>query len=321
VLSPRSLTTLLIVTFEAALTVLPPLALAGVLAAAGPPGGPAGRPEVSTSGPAPASRPAPGPRLASTPVRDTHIASTHGCTDLPFDPRGCTWNKAGVNGTVLLAGDSAAYAVADGVVLAATRLGMSTVVSARSGCPFLTLNSTGHKIYDCPSWQRQLLSYALDTRPDVVVIANRSSGYTRPESGWRTVIDTHGRVAKNGNAVSLYESALNDLVRRLSAAGIRSVVLQNAPEPAGQTSGTGSFSPAATIANRTVAALAESSVASAYPGTVLYDPIPVLCPTGICPLSTRGAKRYRDQWHLTREGSLLLTTSLAVAIHRADTRR
>jgi hypothetical protein len=242
---------------------------------------------------------------------------THGCTDRLFDPNRCTWNQAAASGTVLLVGDSAAYAVADGVIVAASRLGMSTVVNARSGCPFLTLNTTGHKTHDCPSWQRQLLSYALDTRPAVVVIANRSTGYTRPESGWRTVIDNQGAVANTDNAARLYESGLNDVVRMLRAAGIGTVVVQNAPEPGQETAGTGSFSSATSIANRSRAARAEAVVVSANPGAVLYDPIPVLCPSGVCPLSARGTNLYRDSWHLTREGSLLLTSSLVEPIHKA----
>jgi hypothetical protein len=242
---------------------------------------------------------------------------TQGCTDQPFDPDRCTWNKVGANGTVLVVGDSEAYAVADGVIVAATRLGMSVVVSARSGCPFLTLSTTGHKTHDCRSWQRQLIRYALATRPAVVVIANRSSGYTRPESGWRTVIDNQGRTASSANATRLYGAGLSELVGMLRAAGSVSVVVQNAPEPGQHTAGTGSFSPAESIANRSRAEQAEALVVSANPGAVLYDPIPALCPSQTCPLSARGANLYRDSWHLTREGSLLLASSLVDAIRAA----
>jgi hypothetical protein len=307
----RAISVLIVATVDVALTVVPPLALAGMLVST--PGA------ASASSPASTSAPSAKPGLASTSVRDNHLAMTQGCTDALFDPDRCTWNKGAVNGTVLLLGDSEAYAVADGVVAAATRLGMSTVVSSRSGCPFLTLNSTGHKTRDCPAWQGQMLRYALDTRPAVVVIANRSSGYTRPESGWRTVMDNQGRVADSANAMSLYESGLNDLVSTLRSAGIGSVLVQNAPEPGQQTAGTGSFSSAASIANRSRAARAEALVVSANPETVLFDPIPALCPSGLCPLSTKGANLYRDHWHLTRDGSLLLASSLVGAIHRADT--
>jgi hypothetical protein len=58
-------------------------------------------------------------------------------------------------------------------------------------------------------------------------------------------------------------------------------------------------------------------VVLAHPGTALYDPIPALCPSGICQFVGKGASVYLDNNHLTREGSLLLSSSLEVAIQEA----
>ena len=262
-----------------------------------------------------------------------HVAMSRGCTDQPFDASVCTWNNGGANGKVLLVGDSQAYAHADGVIAAAAQLGMSTTVSSRSGCPFSTVDTTGGKPYDCPSWQQQLLKYALDTRPNVVVIANRGSGYTRPEIGWRTFIEKDGTVASVATATSLYQSGLNDVVKSLREAGIGVVIFQDIAEPDRLDQGTSilrlilpatgpnSFDPTTAIANRARAAKAEAAVASANPGTVLYDPIPTLCPSGECPLTIEGASLYLDTAHLTREGSLLLTRSLKEAIQQAAQER
>ena len=107
------------------------------------------------------------------------------------------------------------------------------------------------------------------------------------------------------------------------------MVFQNIPEPdvAVQVTsilqrvlpavGSHSFDPTTSIANRARAEQVEAAVASANPGTVLYDPIPWLCPSGECPVTIDGASVYQDTWHLARYGSLLLTPSLKDAMQRA----
>jgi len=284
-----------------AATVLTPLAFAGMLLV----GAQAGWliwPSAATSG-------------QYDPGVYDHVAMSRGCTDQPFNPDLCTWENAGANGRVLLVGDSQAYAYADGVIEAAAQLGMSTTVGSRSQCPFSTLGIMGPKAFDCPSWQRQLLKYALDTRPDVVVIANRSPSYTGSET------DT-----------SLYESGLDGVVKALREAGIGVAILQDIPNPRSvdqvsilrrifPVAADSSFESTATIAERASAAKAEAAVASANPGTVLYDPIPWMCTSRGCPLTIGGASVYLDPAHLTRYGSLLLTPSLKDAIQQAAQER
>lgn len=303
-------------------TVLPPLALAWML-------GVGARSQWWMQWPA-----------SATSVAADHLAMSQGCTDQPFNPALCTWNKGAANGTVLLAGDSQAYAAADGVIAAATRLGMSTTVSSQSRCPLSTLD-TAKASYGCPGWQQQMLAYALNTRPDVVIIANRSSGYTRPDAGGGAAGDAaQGAVASPASGAGaaspaaaasarLYASGLNDVLRTLRAARVGVVVLQGIPEPAILENHTSilrrflpiatpvSFDPAAGIAGHLPWSDAEAVVAAANPGTVLYNPLPALCPTRTCPLVERGASVYLDTDHLTREGSLLLTASLGAAIQKA----
>jgi peptidoglycan/LPS O-acetylase OafA/YrhL len=259
--------------------------------------------------------------------QDNHVAYEH-CTDQPFDPGKCTWNQGLTGGQVLLAGDSQAYAAADGVIEAAQSLGMSTVVSSRSGCPVSSLDTTGDKPYDCPSWQRQVLDFALSTKPRAVVIANRSTGYTN--SGWRTTISEDGAVANSTNAVSLYAAGLTDAVRELRAAGIPVIILQNIPEPdqveaqpslfrrAFPPTTSSAFDPADTLARRAPVALVEGSIAGEHPGTVVVDPVKVLCQTDACPMERDGEPIYLDPLHLTREGSLLLSPTLADAISQVS---
>jgi hypothetical protein len=258
---------------------------------------------------------------------------SRGCTDQPFNPALCYWGVEGSNGTVLLAGDSQAYSYADGVIDASAILGMGTVVSSRSGCPLSIFAASDVDSYSCPAIQTQWLDYALRTRPEVVVIANRSTGYTRPELGWRKLMDEEGALASTASdAANVYERGLDGVVKALTQAGIGVVILQNIPEPDRLQSNPSilrrllpsddptSFDPVNTLAQRAGAAEAEEKVVAGNQGVILYDPFPVLCPpvnahTDTCPLMENGKSIYLDTWHLTRAGALLLTPSLAEAIN------
>jgi hypothetical protein len=206
---------------------------------------------------------------------------------------------------------------------------MNTVVSSRSGCPFSTIDTTGTKPLDCRSWQQQALLYALKTKPNVVVVANRSSGYTRPESGWRTFIDANGKAATRDNAVTIYEIGMKDVTKRLRDNGIGVVILQDIAEPERLEGNSSilrrllpvhsvSFDPEMSIAKRSRAADAEAMVAYSNSGIILYDPIPVLCRDRVCAILTPTGKRiYLDNWHLTRDGALQLAPSLEEALREA----
>ena len=264
--------------------------------------------------------------------KEDHAAVSRGCTDTPFDPEGCSWRRAGATDTVLLVGDSQAWSWADGVIEAAARLGLDTVVSSRSGCPFASVDTTGTKPLDCRTWQRETLAYALKTHPRVVVIANRSSGYTRPELGRRTVLDENGRPATAEAAQGLYEAGLDDVVGALRRAGVGVLVVQGIPEPprAGiedrssilrllvPPPGRDPFDPVPSALNRAKATEAESRVSAGNPGTVLYDPIPSLCPGGACPWTSGGKSIYLDSSHLTREGATSLAGSIGDVIREAS---
>ena len=81
------------------------------------------------------------------------------------------------------------------------------------------------------------------------------------------------------------------------------------------------FDPAPSLVKRARAANAESRVAAGNPGTVLYDPIPLLCPAAACFWTTGGRSVYLDSSHLTREGSIFLADSLGDAVRAAAASR
>ena len=264
-------------------------------------------------------------------LRAQHAAVKADCVNTDIDPVGCRFGPANANGTVLVLGDSQAYAVADGVINAASALGYDTVVSSRTGCPFLGRESSGTNDNPCRPWQQSALAYALSSSPAAVVIANRSAGYVHPEWGWRTAATDEGNSATSvTQAATLWEEGVESVVAPLRAAGIPVVVIAAVPEMPEFTDQRSLFSQAfgsrayevpreQSIQDRKPALDAEEQVAKRHPGTLIFDPVPVLCPTETCMSAVDGVLRYQDETHLTVEGSLLLSPGVQVILGKALT--
>jgi hypothetical protein len=234
---------------------------------------------------------------------------------------------------ILLVGDSQAYAWADGVIPAAKKLGYAVVVSSISGCPFGSLNSTGNHVVNCKSWQSEVLNYALKEKPDLVIIANLSSGYTMPESPWRTLIDENGVPANSQNANWLYFDSLFDVVLPLKEKNIPVLIIQNIPSPpipvptgakAGKTifsrylsssAGPQMFSGYESVKHSERSRAVETNL-SIDVGVNLYDPFRYLCNPGIsqCRSFVNGFPIYLDGAHLTAQGAASLAKSLQDSI-------
>jgi hypothetical protein len=107
------------------------------------------------------------------------------------------------------------------------------------------------------------------------------------------------------------------VVGRLQDAGIRVVLAEPIPEPSYEVAPSGLIhlgreraSTADAQAWRAPAVALDASVADSHPGTLLYDPLPVLCDGNSCPDIADGAFLYADPRHLSVTGSLLLAPSL-----------
>ena len=262
-------------------------------------------------------------------LRAQHAAVKADCVNTDIDPVGCRFGPANATGTVLVLGDSQAYAIADGVINAASALGYRTVVSSRTGCPFLGRESSGTNDNPCRPWQKAALAYALSSQPDAVIIANRSAGYVHPEWGWRTAAtDSGGAATSVKQAAELWEQGIEDVVAPLREAGIPVIIIAAVPEMPEFTDQRSLFSQAfgsrayevprkQSVQDRAPALDAEEAVAARHPGTFVFDPIPVLCPTEICSSAVDGVLRYQDETHLTVDGSLLLAPGVQGILQKA----
>ena len=262
-------------------------------------------------------------------LRSQHAAVRAGCVNIDLEPERCRFGPTSGIGTVLLAGDSQAYALADGVIAAAEQIGYDTIVTSHTGCPFLARESSGVHNYPCRDWQRSIVDYALEERPDVVVIANRSAGYVHPEWDWRTAArDDGGRAESVDEAATLWRAGLEPIVSTLSDAGIPVVIFAAVPEMTGYTDRTSLLSQAIgsqdfeisrqeSEADRRPALDVEQALADRYPGVSVFDPIPELCAEDSCTAARDGAPVYQDETHLSVDGSLMLADGLARTLKQA----
>jgi hypothetical protein len=258
-------------------------------------------------------------------LRSDHIAIKAGCVNVPLTVDTCVFGPAHAP-QILLAGDSQAYAVADGVIAAATSLGYSTQVASRTGCPFLGVPSSGTHDIPCQAWQSDVLAYAKAHRPAMVIIANRSTGYVHPEIRWRTVARPDGgRASSITEATALYRTALSTVLTRLSSEHIPVIVLNAVPDMKGyvdrtslaaQAFGAADFgkSLSSLASQREPAMAVESSLASSIAGVSMVDPFPSLCSDRECWARKGGDPWYQDEQHVSVLGALRLEEPIRQAI-------
>lgn len=257
-------------------------------------------------------------------LRSQHAAVKAGCVNTDLDPVHCRFGAPDARGTILLAGDSQAYAVADGVIAAVQRLGYDVVVTSHTGCPLIARAVSGDHNYPCRSWQDSIVEYATTQKPAAVIIANRSAGYVHPEWDYRTAARDDGSAATSvSEAVGLWRKGLTPVVRDISAAGVPVMIVAAIPEMTGyevRTSVLGGVgdpfevSRADSEADRKPALDVEQSLADRFAGVTVFDPNPSLCTSTTCAADGPDGPIYQDETHLSLRGSLLLTDRLTEAL-------
>jgi peptidoglycan/LPS O-acetylase OafA/YrhL len=246
------------------------------------------------------------------------------CTDNEFSPADCTFNGSNQH-LALLVGDSQASAMATGIIQSLKSMGYRTLLSSRSGCPFLMSDTTGTKELDCPAWQSEILRYISLEKPELLVVANRSSGYTNLSPTWRTFTGPGGP-AKSATVDAMYGSALREMMRSLTPQGIKVVLIQNIPEPHGIPTNNSlfhlafpqqipkNFEKETSWRRRERAAKVERNVDEENRNLYLFDPYSALCRQSLCTYRVGKNFVYADPNHLSPYGSRLLSTEFAAQV-------
>jgi peptidoglycan/LPS O-acetylase OafA/YrhL len=255
---------------------------------------------------------------------DSHLLARAGCVDEAFNPSKCSWNVSQSKGSVLLVGDSQAYAAADGVQLAANKLQLNFVGASASGCPFLQTDTTGDKPINCLNFQSSILEYIQSAKPEYVIIANRTTGYMDPSAGWRTFLNSEGKPAKDASeAAEIYSNKLFEISTKLNSLGAKVILFQNIPEPTEVGNPQSIFQYIflrnyykngiiSTLQFNSTARSIEESFAKK--GLIsLYDPSVQICGNS-CSDKINIKGKYMDSCHLSTKESLNLASSIESVI-------
>jgi peptidoglycan/LPS O-acetylase OafA/YrhL len=266
--------------------------------------------------------------------QDTRLAVTAGCGDehgVSVLPPECTFRVDGSTGTILLIGDSHAASAADGVVAAGHRLGYDVAVWYQSGCPFLRDRPT-FGVPTCPEDQEDAFAIVEGVDPDLVVVANRSPGYTLsdvPGGGddWRTISLEDGSKARSqDDALRSWGEGLDGMFRALEEDDIPVVLFLVVPEYLRRFVGPTLLDPTPDRPRisldeldevRGDAIRTEQEVARRYDDVSVFDPAPSLCGAESCTPVHRGEWRYKDASHLNPRGSAVLVDPLVEVLGAA----
>jgi hypothetical protein len=229
-------------------------------------------------------------------------------------------------GLILLLGDSHAASASDGVAEAAARLGMNFGVWSKSGCPLL-LDRAPHNDDSCPAWQATALAAIERHKPDILIIANASSGYTPlfEEKVWRLIATASGeRPTTQAEALASWEEGVEGLLNHISSSNPSTQVLLFAnvphyPQREFQVSFLrGSGNPPSAdrsyVDVRRRAVEVEANIVESLPRVELFDPAEILCQPSQCRAGEGNIWWYMDPTHLNPNGSLELADALTIKL-------
>jgi peptidoglycan/LPS O-acetylase OafA/YrhL len=234
----------------------------------------------------------------------------------------CTSRVPRPKGVVYLIGDSNAGSLTEGFVPAANADGYDAVMGAYEGCPFIDLRVSATDVPNstCFSFDRGTLNWllAVNPKPSLVVIANRTDGYVDVSSksvGPPSVGPLTRSQAAKGR---LWREALTEMLRRFDAAGIPTVVVHPVPWIATLNDGCAVLLVLddgcdATVTRSRAAherqdavAIENASVRAAGGLATTTDFFDEFCGPVICSSRKDGQDAYQDRDHLSPAGALLL---------------
>lgn len=227
---------------------------------------------------------------------------------------------------LLLWGDSHAMVTATSMEAAAKRTGASFLFDATADCPpgigfeisqkfLVTMTRTPAYRY-CGQYNREMLDRAMAPDIRTVVISSRWTNWRvdAPLIDGGEALDIRlekdGRAAAKGGNAPIFEQGFSDLVRQLTSAGKRVVIVGPLPEPHNDVPKLlyvqrfGLATPPAPVSRaeyeRRHARILPyfRALAAKYPVTVV-EPANVLCAGGSCPIVDQDGPRFFDDNHLT----------------------
>jgi peptidoglycan/LPS O-acetylase OafA/YrhL len=294
------------------LTIVPPLALAGLLLVTSQRSAAAFEQQAAAQQTAEAALYA-----AASPF---HLGNASGChTPEPIserDPAECTWNASAPGYPIYLVGDSNADHFSEAVVGAGEALDRPVTIATIDTCPFFDVYVERMSREDpffepCRTYYDETLSWLLDQPPGLVVISNSDEIYLDPDVEIGLTPDT--LTSDPVQKAATRTEGLTATVEALQEAGHDMLLVQTVPHFVGDNAyqpdlcSAGSIS-AGTCAASMPRALAEETQrlprealaeVGALTDSVVLDLWDVLCTEDTCSTRSDDMVRYRDSFHIS----------------------
>ena len=256
-----------------------------------------------------------------------HVNSIDDIKD--WDADDCLFPADDAVGTILVLGDSHTSSHSTAVIEAGNALGYDVGVWSASGCPFIETVGPNLQQDECRDWVNQAEELVDELQPELVVIANRSTIYLRPQAG-----EPENPVARladaDGNQIETHEEGLElwgqgttDTVASLEARGIAALVIGTNPEfwPDFIDEYSLARPDLEPFVTRTELEERQASVDAVMAAAIedaersaFLDPTATLCPGEICRPYDDGGWNYYDPDHLNGRGAALLVPEITSAL-------
>jgi hypothetical protein len=203
----------------------------------------------------------------------------------------------------MLAGDSHADAISDGVVAAATRLGYDVLTLTGAQCEFARRPAPSEFLPNCAAMNNDLLDLATGANPPAVVaMSHWGAARLKTEKDWPRALDPTLSELRRARVPVLF------------VLDVPNFAAPDAGQPAACQGGLLNFT--CTLPREQVEDIqgdardAELRLAVGRPGVTVYDPWPHFCNATVCSSVVHGRLAYRDFAHLNAIGGTLLAPDL-----------
>jgi SGNH domain (fused to AT3 domains) len=234
--------------------------------------------------------------------RDRGVAFEH-CEShdwSPTTPPGgdtCVFGDRSSQTTVVNIGDSHGLMYSSGLIDLALERHWRLVSLTHSGCTVAEVQYRPN----CDAWRENVLERVAREHPSLVVVSTATQ--TINNANRYTVVVDGERLTRAQSEPYLVAGLVRTL-RRLRQTGAKVVVIRDiagAPNRIDACVAAHLDHPAicAFAPDRPEALAFDAQAARRVPGVALIDPLPVLCPGGVCPAVIGHALVYRNDYHLT----------------------
>ena len=206
----------------------------------------------------------------------------------------CVFGDPAAENTVVTIGDSHGLMYAPPVIALARQHDWRAINMTRAGCTVAEVEYRS----ECDDWRENTLSRIEELRPSLVIISNGT------DDGDRYAVTADGRQLDRDQSEPYLEQGFAKTLRRIKRTGAKVAVIRDIPHAPDDVldcvaENPNDLEPCAYRPHRSAERAYDAHAARRVAGVTLIDPLPLICPDGLCPAVIGDALVYRNGYHLS----------------------